>query len=114
MACTVAPSKLSKKLPASPLSSATNGSDANDRGNRCKPQKTRPSEKAPSAEAVVPSSVIPPEVPGETRFPDVIKRGSCLLSTPNSVAQVSALAVANAPVKPACNNFARDDEPDRP
>src|ERR1700730_11487804 len=101
MACNVAPSKLSKKLPAIPLMSATNGAGARDLRNPCHTQKKNPSEKAPRPDAAVPSGVIPPDVPGATGRPVVIKRGFDALNTPSSVAQVSALAVASAPVKPA-------------
>src|SRR3972149_7707858 len=45
-----------------------------------------------------------PEVPGDTALPLVIKRGGVLLSTPNSVAQVSAFTVARAAAKAAQAN----------
>ena len=57
-------------------------------------------EDAPRADAAVPNGVIPPEVPGATGIPFVIKRGCVVLNVPNSVAQVSAVAVASAPTKP--------------
>ena len=61
-------------------------------------------EDAPRADAAVPKGVIPPEVPGATGLPFVISTGDVVLSVPNSVAQVSAVAVASAPTKP---DFAR-------
>ena len=67
----------------------------------CPAQKKNPRELAPKADAAIPSSVTAPEVPGATGLPLVIKRGDDVLSTPSSVAQVSAVAVAIAPVKPA-------------
>ena len=39
----------------------------------------------------------PPEVPRSTVFQVLIRRGACLLSTPSSVAQVSAFTAAMAP-----------------
>src|SRR5450759_693433 len=101
MACNVAPSKLSKKPPAIPLMSAINGAGAGDLRNPFHAQKKKPSEPAPRLDAAVPSRVIQPDVPGATSRPVVIRRGFDALNTPSSVAQVSALAVASAPVKPA-------------
>ena len=77
---------------------------ASDLRKPCPTQKKNPREHAPRADAAIPSSVTPPELPGAIGLPLVIKRGDDGLSTPSSVAQVSALAVASAPVKPA---FAR-------
>src|SRR6266849_1096668 len=101
MACSVAPRKLSKQLPTMPLISARRGAGASDLRKPCPAQKKNPREYAPRADAAIPSSVTPPEVPGTTGWPLVIKRGDDTLSTPSSVAQVSAVAAASAPVKPA-------------
>ena len=101
MACSVAPKKLSKRLPAIPLISAMSGMGASDLRNPCQAQKKTPSEHAPRLDAAVPRGVIPPDVPGATGLPVVIRRGFAALSMPSSVAQVSAFAVASAPVKPA-------------
>src|SRR5260221_14461562 len=90
MACTVAPRRLSKKLPASPLNSATSGNDASDLRKPCSAQKTSPNDSAPRKAALVPGKVIPPEVPAGTRLPVVIRGGWGGLSTPNSVAPASA------------------------
>src|SRR5579859_3828791 len=102
MACTVAPSKLSQRLPARPLTSAISGAGALDLRIPCHTRKKTPSEYAPRLDAAIPGAVMPPEVPGATGLPLVIRRGLDALNTPTSVAQVSALAVASAPVKPAC------------
>ena len=51
-----------------------------------------------AAAAIVPISVTPPEVPGGTFLPDVIEIGSPPNSVPISVAQVSAVDAANAPI----------------
>src|SRR6266566_6521613 len=101
MACSVAPRTLSKTLPPMPLIRARRGAVASDLQKPCVAQKKNPREDAPRADAAIPNSVTPPEVPGETGLPLVIKRGDGALSTPSSVAQVSAVAVASAPVKPA-------------
>src|SRR6266849_3318891 len=101
MACSVAPSKLSMQLPTMPLINARSGKGASDLRKPCHAQKKKPIEHAPRADAAIPSSVTPPEVPGTTGWPLVIKRGADALSTPSSVAQVSAVAAASAPVKPA-------------
>src|SRR5579859_2441162 len=102
MACSVAPSKLSQRLPTRPLKSATNGAGALNLRIPCHTRKKAPSEYAPRLDAAIPGAVMPPEVPGATGLPVVIRRGLDALNTPSSVAQVSALAVASAPVKPAC------------
>ena len=52
---------------------------------------------APASAASEPLAVIPPDTPMETDLPLVIRRGCRELSTPSSVAQVSAFAAANAP-----------------
>ncbi len=52
-------------------------------------------QAAPASAEAVPRGVIPPEVPISTVLPLVISRGRVALSTPNSVAQVSALAAAS-------------------
>ena len=96
----VAPRKLSKQLPAMPLINARNGAIERDLHRPLTSQKKYPREHAPRAEAVIPNGVIPPEVPGAIDLPFVIKRGGVLLSVPSSVAQVSAVAVASAPMKP--------------
>src|SRR5260370_32605346 len=90
MACTVAPRRLSKKLPASPLNSATSGNDASDLRKPCSAQKTSPNDSAPRKAALVPGKVIPPEVPAGTRLPVVIRGGWLGLNTPYFVAQVFA------------------------
>src|SRR5579875_369505 len=100
IAWTVAPSRLSHRLPACPLSREIAGRSARDLCKPCVAQRTRPNVHAPSAEATRPGRVMPPEVPGATVRPLVIRRGSAWLSTPSSVAQVSAVAVASAPAKP--------------
>src|SRR5581483_481306 len=101
MACMVAPSKLSKKLPARPLVSATSDMGASDLRKPCHVQKKKPCDHPHRLAAATPNKVMPPDVPGATGRPVVIRRGFDALSTPSSVAQVSALAVASAPVKPA-------------
>src|SRR6516225_3739589 len=102
MAWSVAPRMLSKKLPAMPLISARRGVFERDLRIPLAIQKKNPREHDPIADAAIPSGVIPPEVPGTTGLPFVIKRGGILLSVPSSVAQVSAVAVASAPMKPDC------------
>src|SRR5437588_10857359 len=114
MACTVAPRKLSKMLPAMRPVRPLSGGAASDLRNPCKIQNQRPWQSAPRNEAVVPSKVIPPDVPGATRLPEVIKRGGDELSTPSSVAQVSALAAASAPVNPAFSSLRAHNERVRP
>src|SRR5215471_7000459 len=104
MACNVAPRTLSKQLPTVPLTSARRGLSASDLRKPSKAQNKHPREHAPRADAAIPKGVTPPEVPGATDLPFVIKRGDALLSVPSSVAQVSAVAVASAPMKP---DFAR-------
>src|SRR5437588_12704411 len=104
MACRVAPRKLSKMLPAIPEIALISGSVASDLRSPCSIQKQRPSENAPRKEAAIPRALMPPDVPGATHFPVVIRRGGDELSTPSSVAQVSALAAASAPVKPIFNS----------
>src|SRR5215469_6906900 len=94
MACQVAPSQLSKRLPISPLSKAIGG-NAHDVRPLFSNRKTSPSENAPLAAAAVPNGVIPPDVPGSVVLPVVIRRGAVVLSTPSSVAHVSAVAVAS-------------------
>src|SRR6266496_1759290 len=96
----VAPRKLSKPLPTMPLKSARKGVSASDLRKPSHAQIKKPREHAPRADAAIPKSVTPPEVPGATCLPFVIKRGDALLSVPSSVAQVSAVAVASAPMKP--------------
>src|SRR5947207_15980377 len=83
-----------------PLINARNGAIERDLHRPLTSQKKYPREHAPRAEAVIPNGVIPPEVPGAIDLPFVIKRGGVLLSVPSSVAQVSAVAVARAPMKP--------------
>src|SRR5260221_9222802 len=90
MACTVAPRRLSKKLPANPLNSATSGNDASDLRKPCSAQKTSPNDSAPRKAALVPGKVIPPEVPAGTPLPVGIRRGWGGLSTPHSGAPGSA------------------------
>src|SRR6266480_4739879 len=99
MAWRVAPRKLSKQLPTMPLKSARRGVNASDLRKPSPAQIKKPREHAPRADAAIPKSVTPPEVPGATGLPFVIKRGDALLSVPSSVAQVSAVAVAIAPMK---------------
>ncbi len=55
---------------------------------------------APPVAANVPYTEIPPEVPRSTGFQDVINRGLLGLSTPSSVAHVSALTAARDPANP--------------
>src|SRR5258707_11125067 len=90
MACTVAPRRLSKKLPANPLNSATSGNDASDLRKPCSAQKTSPNDSAPRKAALVPGKVIPPEVPAGTPLPGVIKRGWGGLNNPKLVGPGSA------------------------
>ena len=104
MTWSVAPRTLSIQLPAMPLKSASKGVRASDLRKPSTAQKRNPREDAPRADAAMPKGVIPPEVPGATGFPFVINSGDVVLSVPNSVAQVSAVAVASAPMKP---DFAR-------
>src|SRR5437588_610200 len=85
-----------------PLISARRGVSASDLRKPLTAQKKNPREHAPSADAAIPRGVTPPEMPGVTSLPVVIKRGDALLSVPNSVAQVSEVAVASAPMKPDC------------
>src|SRR5579885_1182486 len=94
----VAPSRLSQRQPPSPLSRASKGRERCLRRSHWNNQKTRPRANAPPVAAAVPTGVMPPEVPGATRLPVVMRRGGRGLRTPSSVAQVSALAVASAPV----------------
>src|SRR5205823_6844888 len=100
MAWSVAPRTLSKQLPSMPLKSARRGVSASDLRKPSPTQKKNPKEHAPKDDAAIPRGVTPPEVPGATGLPFVIKRGDALLSVPSSVAQVSAVAVASAPMKP--------------
>ena len=102
MAWSVVPRTLSEQLPTMPLKSASRG--VSDLRKLSPAQKKYPREHAPRADAAIPKGVTPPEVPGATGLPLVIKRGNALLSVPSSVAQVSAVAVASAPMKP---DFAR-------
>ena len=76
------------------------GISASDLRKPSPAQKRTPEGHAPRADAANPKSVTPPEVPGATGLPFVIKRGDAALSVPSSVAQVSAVAVASAPMKP--------------
>src|SRR6266566_3802026 len=97
MAWSVVPRTLSEQLPTMPLKSASRG--VSDLRKLSPAQIKKPREHAPRADAAIPKSVTPPEVPGATGLPFVIKRGDALLSVPSSVAQVSAVAVAIAPMK---------------
>jgi hypothetical protein len=54
---------------------------------------------APATAAALPAPVIAPDVPASAGRPVVIMRGGALLSTPISVAHVSAVAAASAPVQ---------------
>src|SRR5947208_2571919 len=56
---------------------------------------------APTTPPADPSTVIPPEVPRDTSAPVVISRGGTREKDPISVAQVSAVAAAKAPVATA-------------
>jgi len=55
----------------------------------------------PEKAACVPSRLTPPDVPTSTILPFVINRGGVRLSTPSSVAHVSALAAAREAAKAA-------------
>src|SRR6266498_991567 len=97
MACTVAPSRESKREPASPakvISGKSNQLPVNRAaGNAIM--------DAPNSDAKVPHNEIPPEVPFSTRFlKSVIIRGGVGFKTPSSVAQVSALTAARDAANP--------------
>src|SRR5450756_2824922 len=66
---------------------------------------------APASAASRPTRLTPPEVPRSTGLPVVIKRGEFGLSTPSSVAQVSALAAASAAVAPSQGQVAAGKHP---
>src|SRR5438045_9489792 len=83
-----------------PLKSARRGVSASDLRKPSAAQKEKPRVHAPKAVAAIPRGVTPPEVPGATGLPLVIKRGDALLSVPSAGAQVSAVAVAGAAMKP--------------
>src|SRR5437588_11936242 len=112
MAWSVVPRTLSEQLPTMPLRSASRG--VSDLRKLSPAQKKDPREHAPRADAAMPRGVTPPEVPGATGLPLVIKRGEVLLSVPSSVAQVSAVAVASAPMKPDCIRRCAPDEREKP
>ena len=97
MACTVPPRRESKSEPASP-EIVINGS----RNQLSVKSEASTAIKAdPVNEASVPINEIPPEVPFSTTFRKfVIMRGGFGLSTPSSVAQVSALTAASAAANP--------------
>src|SRR2546421_3536932 len=114
MAWSVAPRTLSKQLPTMPLKSARRGVSASDLRKPSAAQKKKPRVHAPKAVAAIPRGVTPPEVPGATGLPLVIKRGDALLSVPSSVAQVSAVAVASAPMKPDCARRSAPGDREKP
>src|SRR3990172_3382026 len=102
MACTVAPKYESKKLPKNPVVVAIRNT-GNPTACGTSQAKT-PMNKAAEKANKLPNTDTAPEVPGGTVLPVVIKRGGVLLSTPNSVAQVSAFTVARAAAKAAQAN----------
>src|SRR3990172_12375255 len=102
MACTVAPKYESKKLPKNPVVVAIRNTGS---PTACGTSQAKtPMNKAAQKATRLPKTDTAPEVPGDTALPLVIKRGGVLLSTPNSVAQVSAFTVARAAAKAAQAN----------
>ncbi len=61
-------------------------------------QPKTPISTPPASEAARPSGETAPEVPGSTGCPVVTSRAGRRLSTPSSVAQVSAVTAASAPL----------------
>ena len=96
-----APNILSKKQPTVPETIATKIAD-NGFGTITNKNEAIPIIAAPKIAIPVPKGEIAPFVPGSTFWKVVIKRG-CWSNTPISEANVSAVAVAIAPMKPPTN-----------
>jgi len=101
MACTVAPNNESNSEPSKPamvthkkIDQSLPVGDSN--------AASIPMIPAPASDASVPTGEIPPDVPFSTALrKSVINLGEVGFSTPNSVAQVSALTAASEAANPS-------------